>query len=134
MGRAAPASLIAVIAVLGTLMPTITHAAYVQWIPCLDGRSGGRQGFGDLQPTSNRARLLLPAHDGSGHSGQSGAQLELNVLADYLGEATCTELLEEGVSDMMITLDALHLSETYSVRPSNWTCVQYADRPAWEQR
>ncbi|KAK3309388.1 uncharacterized protein B0T15DRAFT_481109 [Chaetomium strumarium] len=130
--RSAPRSItIAVVAVISTLVPSIANAAYVQWVPCLDG-SGRAQGFGNLQPASNRARLFPAAYDIA--AGQSGARLELDVRADYLGEATCAELLDEGASDVMIALNALHVSETHTVRPSNWTCVEYADRPAWEQR
>ncbi|KAK4239311.1 hypothetical protein C8A03DRAFT_32651 [Achaetomium macrosporum] len=102
--RLAPASMIAFIALTGTLIPSVTDAAYVQWIPCVDGNGGAQlqQGFKNLWPTSNRARLL-PGNDSSG---QSGDLLELNVRADYLGEATCAELLDDGPSDMTITLDA----------------------------
>ncbi|KAL2132600.1 hypothetical protein VTI74DRAFT_3590 [Chaetomium olivicolor] len=125
----APASIVAVLALIGTLIPSVTNAAYVQWIPCADA-SGGAQGSENLWPTSNRARLL-PSY---GSSGQGGARLELDVHADYVNEATCAELWEDGPPDMTITLDALDLSKTYFVRPSNWTCLQYTDRPAWEQK
>jgi hypothetical protein len=83
-----------------------------------------------LWPTSSRARLL-PFDD---PSPQTGARLELDIRADYKGKATCAALLAEGPPDVTIMLDGLDLSKTYVVRPSNWTCLSYTDRPAWEQQ
>jgi hypothetical protein len=60
--------------------------------------------------------------------------MEFSATADYIGEATCAELRKNGASDITIKIDALDLSKTYVVRPSNWTCVPYRDRPAWEQK
>jgi hypothetical protein len=126
-----PASiLVAVLTLISTLTP-FANAAYVQWIRCPDG-NGGAQGFGSVWPTTNRARLLHS--DDSRVSGQSGPRMEFGVTADYMGEVTCAELLKNGPSDITINLDALNLSKTYVVRPSNWTCVPYRDRPAWERR
>ncbi|KAK3293021.1 uncharacterized protein B0H64DRAFT_363325 [Chaetomium fimeti] len=123
----APSSIVAVLALIGTILPAATQAAHVQWIRCPDG-SGGTQGFDDLWPTSTTARLL-PDQDSAGASG-----FEFNVRADYAGEATCAELLQGDPPDMTISFDALTLSETYVVPPLNWTCVPFWDRPAVEQQ
>ncbi|KAH6847691.1 hypothetical protein B0I37DRAFT_326090 [Chaetomium sp. MPI-CAGE-AT-0009] len=124
----APTSIVAVVALISTVLPSAADAAYVQWIRCPDG-NGGTQGFEDLWPTSTRARLL-PDHDSVGAS-----ILEFSVRADYAGQATtCAQLLQGDPPDMTISLDALSLSETYVVRPSNWTCLSFRDRPAVEQQ
>jgi hypothetical protein len=134
MARAIPAlltptSIVAVLALISTVLPTAANAAYVQWIRCPDG-SGGTQGFEDLWPTSTRARLF-PDHDPVGNFGST---LEFDIRADYAGKATCAELLQGGPPDVTIKVDALSLSDTYVVRPINWTCLSFWDRPVVEQK
>lgn len=124
----APAWIVAGLALIATLIPS-TNAAYVQWIRCPDGR-GGTQGFDDLWPTSNRARVIPD----NVSSGQHVARTEFGVSADYMGKATCAELLEKGPANITIRIEAMNLSKTYAVRPSSWTCLPYQDRPAWERR
>jgi hypothetical protein len=124
------ASIIVVFTFISTLIP-FANAAYVQWIRCPDG-NGGAQGFGSVWPTTNRVRLL-PSND-SQAAVQSGARMEFSVTADYMGNATCAELLKNRPSDVTIKLDALDLSNTYVGPLSNWTCLPYRDRPAWEQK
>jgi hypothetical protein len=121
---------LAVLTLIGSLVQFGAHAAYVQWVRCPDGR-GGTRGFEDLWPTSSRARLL-PANGSFVQNG--GARLEFDIKADYVGDATCIELLEGGPSDVNIRLEALDRSETYTVRPSNWSCLSYSERPALEQK
>jgi hypothetical protein len=120
--------IIAVLALISLLIPT-AEAAYVQWIRCPDGR-GGRYGFKSLWPTSSRVRLL----SSNNSAAQDGVRLEFDILADYTGSATCAELLKDGPSDVALRLEALDLSETYTVRPSNWTCLSFEERPAWKQQ
>lgn len=124
-----PTSVVAVLALISTVLPTGADAAYVQWIRCPDG-SGGTQGFKDLWPTSTRARLLSDQDS----VGQVNPILEYDIRANYEGEATCVEILQGGPPDVTIKLDALTLSETYVVRPLNWTCLSFWDRPAVEQQ
>jgi hypothetical protein len=114
---------------IGTLVLSVANATYVQWIRCPDG-NGGTQDFDNLWPRATRASLVLSTD--SSESGQSGARLEFGVLDDYVGNATCAELLNGGPPNMIVTIDALKLSETYVVSPSNWTCLSEEDRPAWE--
>ncbi|KAK4040821.1 hypothetical protein C8A01DRAFT_15361 [Parachaetomium inaequale] len=125
----APALIIAVLAFIAALIPPAADAAYVQSIPCSGGR-GAKQALEHLWPTSSRARVL-PSDDSSP---QSDARLELEIHADYKGKATCAELLADGPPYVTIMLDGLDLSKTSTVRPSNWTCLSYTDRPAWEQQ
>jgi hypothetical protein len=125
-----PASIVAVLILIATLIPC-ANAAYVQWIRCPDG-NGDAQGFRNVWPTSNRVRLF-PSND-SQASGQGETRMEFGVSADYMGKATCIELLNNGPSDVTIKLDALDVSKMYVVRPSNWTCLPYRDRPVWEQK
>ncbi|KAH6623363.1 hypothetical protein F5144DRAFT_595546 [Chaetomium tenue] len=127
-GFLAPTSVVYLLALTSTVFPAAADAAYVQWIRCPDG-NGGTQGFKDLWPTSTRARLI-PDRDSVA---ESGPRLELDIRADYAGEATCAELLQGGPPDVTIKLDALSSSETYVVRPMNWTCLSFWDRPAVEQ-
>lgn len=120
-----------VLTLIIALITSGANAAYVQSIRCPDG-SGGTRGFEDVWPTSTWARLLRP--NDSSSPGQGGARLELDVRADYMGKATCEELLGDGPSEMTIALDALDLAGTYVVRPSNWTCLPYRDMPASQQK
>lgn len=128
-GFLAPTSVVNLLAIISTVFPAAADAAYVQWIRCPDG-NGGTQGFKDLWPTSTTARLISDRDPVA----QSGPKLEFDIRADYAGEATCTKLLQGGPPDVTIKLDALSLSETYVVRPMNWTCLSFWDRPAVEQK
>jgi hypothetical protein len=119
-----------VLALIGSLVRPGADAAYVQYVPCPDGR-GGTRGYEDLWPASSRARLLH-ANDSSVES--AGVRLEFDIRADYMGDVSCVELLEGGPSDINIRLDSLDRSETYVVRPSNWTCLSFTDRPVLEQK
>lgn len=125
----APGSIIAGLALIGLLIPSMAEAAYVQWIRCPDGR-GGSHKFESLWPTSGRVRLL----SSNNSIAQDGVTLEFDIRADYTGNATCAELLKDSPSDVALRLEALHLSETYLVRPSNWTCLSFEERPAWERQ